>query len=240
MELGGLALSYAAGALSTLSPCVLPLLPIVLASAVQQHILGPLALTVGLAVSFAAMGIFAATLGLALGLHSGVLRALGAVLMLALGIVLLVPALYARLTQGASLLTGWANRLLERMPSNGAGGQLLLGLVLGVVWAPCAGPTLGAAVGLAAQRETMLQAAVLMAVFGFGAATPLLALAYGSRTVLASRRDRLRRLSIVAKPVMGVAVSTVGLAILVGLDKRVETYLTNAMPDWLLHLTTQL
>ena len=239
MELGGLALSYAAGALSTLSPCVLPLLPILLASAVQQHALGPLALALGLSGSFAGMGLFATSLGLSLGIDVSALRFAAAFLMLALGIVLLVPALQAELTQRMGPLTVWASRLLERLPPDGARAQFLLGLVLGVVWSPCAGPTLGAAIALAAQRETMLQAAAVMAIFGFGAATPVLALAYGSRQVMLTRRDRLRRLSSVAKPIMGIAIAAVGLFVLTGLDKVAETHLTTAMPDWLLNLITR-
>jgi cytochrome c-type biogenesis protein len=239
MGLGGFALSYAAGALSTLSPCVLPLLPIVLASAVQQHILGPIALALGLAGSFAGMGLFATSLGLSLGIDTSILRAAAAILMLAVGIVLLVPTLQEALTQRMAPVTAWAGGLLQRLPSNGAGAQLLLGLVLGVVWSPCAGPTLGAAIGLAAQRETMIQAAIVMAIFGLGAATPVVALAYGARQVVLSRRDRLRRVSAAAKPIMGLAIAAVGLLVLTGLDKIAETLLTNAMPDWLLNLTTR-
>ena len=173
MGLGGLGLSYVAGALSTLSPCVLPLLPVLLASAAQQHVLAPLALALGLAGSFAGMGLFAASLGLSVGIDASTLRFAAAIVMLALGIVLLVPPLQAELTRRMGPLTSWAGQLLQRLPSNGAGAQFLLGLVLGVVWSPCAGPTLGAAIGLAAQRETMLQAATVMAIFGFGAATPV-------------------------------------------------------------------
>jgi cytochrome c biogenesis protein CcdA len=239
MGLGGLALSYAAGALSTLSPCVLPLLPILLASAVQQHVLGPLALAVGLAGSFAGMGLFAASLGLSLSIDAIALRYAAAILMLVVGIVLLVPALQEALTQRIAPVTSWAGGFLQRVPTSGASAQFLLGLVLGVVWSPCAGPTLGAAIGLAAQRETMVQAAAVMTIFGLGAATPVVALAYGSRQVVLGRRDRLRRLSDAAKPVMGAAIAAVGFLVLTGLDKVAETYLTNAMPDWLLNLTTQ-
>jgi cytochrome c-type biogenesis protein len=238
MGFGGLALSYAAGALSTLSPCVLPLLPVVLASAVQQHILGPIALALGIAGSFAGMGLFAASLGLSLGIDTTTLRVTAAILMLAVGIVLLVPTLQEALTQRMAPVTGWAGGFLQRLPTNGAGAQLLLGLALGVVWSPCAGPTLGAAIGLAAQRETMIQAGTVMAIFGLGAATPVVALAYGSRLVVLGRRDRLRRVSTAAKPIMGIAIATVGLLVLTGFDKIVETNLTNVMSDWLLNLTT--
>jgi cytochrome c biogenesis protein CcdA len=239
MDPGSLALGFAAGALSTLSPCVLPLLPILLASAVQQHALGPLALAGGLAVSFAGMGLVTASLSLAVGLDAGLLRTAGAALMLALGLVLLVPALQARFAEAAGPVTGWAGAWLQRLPQAGLGAQLLLGLVLGVVWVPCTGPTLGAAVGLAAQRQSLPQAAAVMVVFGLGAAAPLLALAYGSRRAVLGRRDRLKRLAAVAKPAMGLVLVAVGVAVLTGLDKAIETHLTGAMPEWLLELTTR-
>src|SRR5262245_31472444 len=115
MSPGALALSYAAGALSTLStlsPCVLPLLPILLASAVQRHVLGPLALAVGLAGSFAGIGLLGASLGLSLGIDSGILRVAAAILMLVAGIALLVPALQEALALRMAPLTGWAGRVL--------------------------------------------------------------------------------------------------------------------------------
>ena len=79
-----------------------------------------------------------------------------------------------------------------------------------------------------------------MAIFGLGAATPILALAYGSRQAIFSRRDRLAKASRIAKPVMGAAFAFVGLFVVTGFDKVVETSLTNAMPDWLITLTTGL
>ena len=113
--IGSLALSYAAGALSTLSPCVLPLLPVLLVSALEQHALAPLALAVGLSGSFAAIGILIASLGLGLGgLDADVLRYAAAALMAGFGIVLLIPDLQTRLTQIAAPLAGGVNRLLER------------------------------------------------------------------------------------------------------------------------------
>lgn len=239
MEIGSIALSYAAGALSTLSPCVLPLLPVLLASAVQSHALGPLALALGLSTSFVVTGLLVGALGLLAGIETGSVRVAGAIAMVALGIVLLVPAFTEAFARRASLLTGGAGRWLGRVPTEGAGGQLLLGLVLGIVWTPCIGPTLGAAVGLAAQSETTAMAGALMLAFSIGAATPLLALAYGSRQAVLSRRERLSRVGSAAKPMMGAALAAVGLAVLTGFDKIIETALTDAMPAWLLELTTR-
>ena len=239
-EIGNLALSYAAGGLSTLSPCVLPLLPIVLFGVLEKHAWGPVALAAGLATSFALLGTLIASLGFNIGLDPAALRYAIAVLMLAMGVVMLIPALQGRLAAFAAPVATGGQTLLDRIQPSGLGGQFALGGLLGAIWSPCSGPTLGAAIGLAAQGDTVIEAAVVMAVFGLGAATPILALAYGSRQAIFARRDLLARTSRIAKPVMGAAFTFVGAFVLTGLDKIVETSLTNAMPDWLATLTTRI
>ena len=174
-------LSYGAGALSTLNPCVLPLLPIILFGVSQQNAWGPLALAAGLSISFAAFGTFIALIGFGIGIDPAALRIGAAVLLVGLGIVLLVPAVQARLALASAPVATGAQSVIDRLRPAGLGGQFILGALLGVVWSPCSGPTLGAAVGLAAQSSTAPQAAVVMSMFGLGAATPILAIAYGSR-----------------------------------------------------------
>lgn len=239
-ELGTLALGYVAGVLSILSPCVLPLLPIVLFSVVERNLWGPLALGAGLSVSFAAIGIFIAALGFNIGLDATTLRYAAAVLLLAIGMVLLVPAAQARFALIAGPVANGGQMLLDRLGPSGLGGQFLLGILLGAIWTPCSGPTLGAAVGLAAQSETIGKAAAIMLAFGLGAVTPILVIAYGSRQAVSARRDRLVRLSRIAKPIVAGTLITLGIFILTGFDRTVETVLTNAMPDWLVNLTTSL
>ena len=236
-EIGNLALSYAAGALSTLSPCVLPLLPIVLFGVLEKHAWGPVVLAAGLATSFAVVGT-TRLVGFNIGLDPATLRYTIALLMLAMGVVLLVPSLQGRLAAFAAPVATGGQTLLDRIQPSGLGGQFVLGGLLGAIWSPCSGPTLGAAIGLAAQGDSVIKAAAVMAVFGLGAATPILALAYGSRQAIFARRDVLAKMSRIAKPVMGAAFAFVGAFVLTGLDKIVETSLTNAMPDWLVTLTT--
>jgi cytochrome c-type biogenesis protein len=238
--LGTLALSYAAGSLSTLSPCVLPLLPIILFGVLEQSVFGPLALALGLSASFAAIGIFIALVGFSIGIEPVLLRMGAASLMVALGVVLLVPMFQVRLAVAAGPVATGAQSLIDRLRPSGLGGQFLLGALLGAVWSPCSGPTLGAAVGLAAQSGTAPKAALVMIFFGLGAATPILALAYGSRQAILTRRDWLSSLSHIAKPLMGAALLVLGALVLTGLDKSIEAVLTNAAPDWLINLTTRL
>src|SRR5262249_5614489 len=152
--------------------------------------------------------------------------------------VLLVPMFPAKLTSIAAPVAASGQPLLDRFAPSGVGGQFVVGVLLGAIWSPCSGPTLGAAIGLAVQSETMAQAALIMTAFGLRAATPMLVLAYGTRPAVLARRDRLAQLSRLGKPIMGAVLAGVGVSVLVGLDKIIETSLTRVMPDWLIGVTT--
>jgi cytochrome c-type biogenesis protein len=228
---------FAAGVLSTLSPCVLPLLPILIASAFQQSRLGPLALTLGIAFSFTAIGLLLSLFGFAIGLEQEAVRMVAASLMLAFGLVLLVPMLQRALAQVSAPLTQGGNALLARFTPQGLVGQLGLGLLLGAVWSPCTGPTLGAAIGLAAQAATAVGAGGVMLSFSLGAAVPILILAYGSRSIMA-RRGGMAAIGGIGKPAMGAGLAAVGLLVITGWDKGLEAWAVDAMPSWLVGLTT--
>ena len=143
--------------LSVLSPCVLPLLPIVLGTAASAHRLGPVALAAGLAISFTAIGLFVATVGFAAGLDTGVFRTVSAILLIGVGLVLLVPKLQEQFALAAAPVSNWAGSYADNFTPGGLAGQFGLGLLLGAVWSPCVGPTLGAASVLAAKGEDLGQ-----------------------------------------------------------------------------------
>ena len=237
--MGNIGLAFIAGVLSTLSPCVLPLLPIVLGAAVSAHRAGPLVLAAGLAVSFVAVGLFVATIGFAIGLDAGVFRAVAAVLLMAVGLVLLVPRFQAQVALAAGPVSNWTEQRFGGFAANGVGGQFAVGLLLGAVWTPCVGPTLGAASLLAAQGSNLGYVALAMLTFGLGAALPLLLLGLVSRETLMRWRDRLRAAGNAGKIAMGVVLITTGFLVITGLDKALETVLVNASPGWLTELTTR-
>jgi cytochrome c biogenesis protein CcdA len=230
---------YLAGALSTLSPCVLPLLPILIASATAQHRFGPLALALGLTLSFAAVGLFIATLGASVGLDAGVLRKGAALLLMAFGVLLLSARGQARFAYAASNLGGAGEGVLARLSGSGWRGQFAVGLALGVVWSPCVGPTLGAASTLAAQGSHVPQIALLMLLFGLGAATPLVVIGSLSREALHRMRGRLLAAGQRGRWLLGLALLLIGLAILTGQDRGFEAWVVEHSPDWLTALTTR-
>jgi cytochrome c-type biogenesis protein len=235
--MGACLLGFAAGALGTLSPCVLPLLPLVVAGAVERHRLGPLALAAGLAVSATGVGFAVALLGFSL--DRDVVRVAAGALLVVVGAVLLIARLDLAVARATTPIAARAATLLARLGPRGLAGQLVVGVLLGALWTPCGGPTLGGAIGLAAQRRSLGAAAAVMAAYSVGAVLPVLLLAYGSRRLVA-RGDRLARLTRLGKPAVGALLVLFGVLSITGGDKALETRLLDLMPAWLVELTTRL
>jgi cytochrome c-type biogenesis protein len=232
-------LAFLAGVLSLLNPCTLPLVPIVLASAVDRHRYGPLALAAGLCLSFVAIGLFVALVGFAIGLDFTVFRTVGGLILTGLGLLLLVPAAQARFALAAGPVANWSGQRLGRLDDRGLNGQFLVGLLLGAVWSPCVGPTLGAASLLAARGENLGQVVLSMVAFGIGAALPLILIGSLSRTAIQRIRGQLMTIGQRGKTLFGVLLVVTGVLVVSGLDKRVEAWLVDISPVWLSDLTTR-
>lgn len=237
--LGSYGFGLLAGALSTLSPCVLPIIPILLGSATNAHPKAPLALAGGLALSYAIIGTALAWAGSALGLDTSIFRTIGAVILGLLGLVLISASLQKRFASATAGIGDAGNSLISRMALDGLWGQFAIGLVLGVVWSPCVGPTLGAAIVLASQGAHLPQVALLMGIFGVGAALPVLVLAYVSRGAMMKMRGRLMQAGKTGKTILGAIMIALSLLILTGIDKPLETWLVDHSPAWLTQLTTK-
>ena len=239
MATGGIVLAFIAGVVSVLSPCVLPILPIVLGTAASKHKLGPAALAAGLSISFVIVGLFIATIGHSLGISGDAFRYAAAVLILALGAVLVLPSLQARLAVAGGPLSAWTDQRFANNRGDGLFGQFWIGVLLGAVWSPCVGPTLGAASLLAAQGRDLPLVGTTMFAFGVGAALPLLALGLVSREAMMRWRNQLLAASQGAKVTLGALFIVIGLLVLLGIDKKVEALLVDVSPQWLTDLTTR-
>jgi cytochrome c-type biogenesis protein len=232
-------LAFLSGVLSTLSPCVLPLLPLVLGAAASEHRMGPVALAAGVGLSFAVLGLFVATVGFSIGLDNGAFRGVAAVLMIAIGLMLIVPKAQAGLTIAGGPIANWADRRLNSFPARSVAGQFGVGALLGAGWSPCVGPTLGAASILAARGTNLVQVTATMLVFGLGAASPLLAIGMLSREFLVRRREHLLTISKRLKAGLGTLLILIGISIVSGIDRSIEAGLLEVSPQWLTTLTTR-
>ena len=232
--------AFLAGLLILINPCVLPVLPIVLASALQAHRLGPVALAAGMAVSFVALGLLFAAAGQSLGISQDRFAQFASLVMAGFGLVLLVPRLNAGFAMATAGLTMRADRSLDGIARSSLSGQAMGGVLLGAVWSPCIGPTLGGAISLASQGQNLGHALAVMTAFAAGVAAVILALAYGARATIMRRRDAMRAFAMRAKPVMGVIFLVTGLALYFRLNLIVEGFVLNHLPIWLQDLSVSL
>jgi cytochrome c biogenesis protein CcdA len=238
-SIGGYFLALFAGALSILSPCCLAVLPIVIASAAAAHRWGALALAAGLALSYTVIGLFLATIGYSLGLTGNAFRIGAAILMVLFGAVLLSGSLQERFALAGSGLGNTVSDFMSKIQPSGLQGQFVVGALLGVVWSPCVGPIIGAAATLASQRQALGQVALAMALFGIGAALPLVIIGTLSREALMRWRGRMSVAGHAGKAVLGIFLVIAGIAIMSGIDRRAQTVLARLEPNWMHELATK-
>jgi cytochrome c-type biogenesis protein len=188
MEIGlsSIALSFGAGLASVASPCVLPVLPVIVAGTADEHRSRPALIVAGIAASFVAMGVVTSLFGAAVGPALPVLEKAVGVLVVAFGLLLLADVnLFKGLT--------WLQRI--QPAGGGRWSGLLLGLSLGLVWIPCVGPMLSGVLGMVAARGTLLTGVGLLLAYSLGFAVPMLAVGYGSQAL----RQRVR--AVAAHPI---------------------------------------
>ncbi len=235
-----LVLGYLAGVLTFLNPCVLPILPIVLVSAIQQDRYGPIALVAGMTGTFVIIGFTLSALGPALGIDERTTSRIAALLMIGFGTVLLVPRFGAVFAAATGGLSASANLRLDQSERSGLTGQFITGALLGAVWSPCIGPTLGGAIALASQGEGLGLALAIMIAFALGVATVILVLAYGTREAIMNRQASLRAIADKAKPIAGGVLVAVGLMILFGIQHRIEGWMLDVLPAWIQDLSVSI
>jgi cytochrome c biogenesis protein CcdA/thiol-disulfide isomerase/thioredoxin len=206
-----LAIGFVAGVVTALSPCVLPVLPIVLAGGATGR--RPLAIVAGIVLSFTVFTLFAAWLLDLLGLPDDLLRNLAIALLFLVALSLLVPQVAEWLARPLQFLT--------RRSGGDKGGGFLLGASLGLVFVPCAGPVLAAVTVIAARRDVGLDSLLLTLAYAVGAAVPMLAIAFaGQRAARAFRAN-----ATTVRRVSGVLVAGAALAIAFGVDRNLQTAL---------------
>jgi cytochrome c biogenesis protein CcdA len=238
LSLPQLGLSLAAGSLTTLSPCVFPLLPLVFGATLQCNRLAPVAMGAGMVISFAAIGMALGALGPALGFDGDSVRTFGALLLIAFALVMLIPSLAERFTHWMLPLASAGQAASARLDGGSWFGALALGAVLGLVWSPCSGPLLGSALTLVASEGGVARGGVVLGIFGLGAAMPLVAAAYASRRGFTRVRDWVLVRMDRVRHGFALLLGAMGVAILSGADKLIEARLLEWLPDAWVNLTT--
>jgi cytochrome c biogenesis protein CcdA/thiol-disulfide isomerase/thioredoxin len=226
--------AFVAGAGTALTPCVLPVLPALLASAGTGGRRRPLGVILGLVTTFTLAIVALASVIDGVGLPNGTVRTLAVIVLLVFGVSLLVPALADRIEAPLSRLA----RFGPRTRGDGFWSGVLVGAGLGFVYAPCAGPILAAVVSVSATQGASGEVVAVALGYAAGSALVLLLLAYGGRRVL----DRLRVAGRgpAVQRALGVVLVATAVAVATDLDVRFQTALANDFPSFLTNPTKAL
>ena len=234
-----LGLAWVAGSLTTLNPCVFPLLPLVLGGAVQANRWAPIAMGAGMVVMFATLGLLGGGAADSLGIDRDLIRLVGAWMLILLGLVMLVPIANEYFTRLLTPLASGAHHATVNINSGSLAGAFATGGLLSIVWSPCSGPMLASALTMVATDADVVRGTVILSMFGLGAASVLVAVAYASRSGVGKVRAwGLAHMDRVKK-IFSLFFLMVGLAILTGWDKWLEAKLVQWMPDAWVSLTTR-
>jgi cytochrome c-type biogenesis protein len=224
MSLSLIGLALLAGLATILSPCILPILPILIGRALQSHRHGPLALVLGLALSFALTGILLGFSAQFLGPLTSLLRQGAIVLLFLLGIGAAFPK-----------LGYWAFSQFSIVPAQpepqrrGLWGEFWIGAQLGLIWVPCAGPILGSIITLVAIKQAILPGFVALLAYALGAGIPMLAIAYSSQNLSRKLRWLYPHMENIQRT-SGVLIAASAVAILLGWDNQLQVLLAPLFP----------
>jgi cytochrome c-type biogenesis protein len=231
LELAAIPLALVAGVAGVLSPCVWPLVPVVTSSAATSGRSGPVFLALGLSLSFAVAGTVLTLLLVSAGLDPELFRWLAAGLLVMVGATLVIRRLSDWSTLRLSSLSARFN--VGSGTASSAGGQFGVGALLGIVWLPCVGPTLGAAIALASMGQSMSMAFIVMLAYGVGTAGVLLLAGIVSDRVLVRWRPTLLRSGGRGKKLLGWTLLALGVVVLTGVDKYLEALAVGLVPAWI-------
>ncbi len=220
-----LTFAFLAGIATIAAPCILPILPIVLSAGVSGGRKRPFGIICGLIFSF---GI--ATLGLSylvgrFGVNTDILRYVAIVILIIFGLVMIIPKLLIAFEIRVSKLIPQT----KQASGDGFWSGVLVGISLGLVWAPCTGPIMASVIALSATRGVGLESVAITLVFVIGAAIPLSIVMYGSRAVI----GRLKKIStgkINPQTIFGVIMILTAMAIWTRWDQKIQVYLLDQFP----------
>lgn len=224
-------LALLAGVLTIAAPCILPMLPILLGTSIGQTSRSrPAFIALGFVLAFSACALLFGLFATVLGLAQDTLRNAAIVLLLVFGVLMLWERPFALLALRLGGVANAASELGRRAGSDNAGG-LLLGMTMGAVWTPCAGPVLGSILTLVATANDLGRAAVLLLSYAIGAGIPMLIIAYGGQAV-STRVRAIARYSVRMQQLFGAIVVLTALAMFFQYDTLLTVWLSDFYPSF--------
>ena len=215
--------AFLAGIVTILSPCILPILPVVLSGSVGGGKRRPFGIVTGFVASFTIFTLLLSTIVKVTGISADSLRLFSIVIIFTFGLSLILPGfqslvekIFARLPQ------------LKSTDRDGFIGGLILGLGLGLLWTPCVGPILASVISLALTGTVTFSAFAITLAYSLGTAIPMFIVIYSGRSIL----GRLQPYSVLIQKIFGLLMILTALALYFNLDRKLQTYILQTFPNY--------
>ncbi len=221
--------SFLAGVITILSPCIFPVLPIILASSAngsKRHAWGVVG---GFILSFTFFTLFLSALVRATGVSPDFVRHVAVFVIAGFGFVLLVPRLQLAFEGIASRMASWAGG--SKKVDSGLWGGILVGLSLGLIWTPCVGPILASVIALALTGSVSGEAFFITLAYALGTAIPMLLILLGGRQIFVKVPSLARNLGTIQKAFAVLMVLT-AVGLFFNLDRQFQTYFLEKFPAY--------
>ncbi|MGB0757400.1 MAG: cytochrome c biogenesis protein CcdA [Patescibacteria group bacterium] len=226
--------AFLGGVVTILSPCILPILPIILSGSVGGGKKKPYGIVTGFVVSFTFFTLFLTSIVNATGVSADILRTLSVVILFAFGLTLLLPQVQAKLEM---LFSKLASRVPQQGTKDGFSGGFVIGLSLGLLWTPCVGPILASVISLALTGSVTGSAVFITLAYALGTAIPMFIIMYGGRALLNRVPWLLENTGKIQKA-FGVIMIITSIGIFYNVDRSFQTYILEKFPQYGTGLTS--
>ncbi|CBW25758.1 putative cytochrome c biogenesis-related protein [Halobacteriovorax marinus SJ] len=241
MEISLYLSAFMAGAITLLSPCILPIIPFVASSSLKQSKFGPIFLGLGVVLSFSVTTFFLARSGQFIGLDPSQIKYFSGTLLFISSLLFIFPKLTDFISKSfAPVMNKFQNlstRSNEKENGNAVWGEFVNGLMLGPIWTPCSGPTLAVIMGLLAAQEDSLKALSLLGFFAVGSLIPMIILSYGASKLVSKIKNFSLNHAKKIKLGSGILCLMMSIMLLTNYDKKVEAYLLSVLPESIINFT---
>lgn len=221
--------AFLAGVVTILSPCILPVLPIVLASSLSQSKKRPIGIVLGFILSFTFFTLALSTLVKYTGIPGDILRNISVIIILLFGISLIIPKTQILLELVFSKLTSYIPN--QSNHTDGIWSGFIIGLSLGLIWTPCVGPIIASVITLAATSTVTLQSVFITLSYSLGTAIPMLIIIYSGRSLLQNHPWLLQNTGKIQK-IFGVLMIVVAIGLFFNYDRQFQTLILNKFPQY--------